>query len=65
MEIFKNATKVAVVCLKNKNMYCQWAFPSPYIFKKVTRALLGLAMYVVDKMNSPVVLFIQNHSVEN
>ena len=21
MEIFKNATKVAVVCLKNKNMY--------------------------------------------
>ena len=65
MEIFKNATKVAGVCLKNKNMYvCIVNGPSPYIFKKVTRAL-GLCMYVVDKMNSPVVLFIQNHSVEN
>ena len=44
MEIFKNATKVAVVCLKNKNMYvCIVNGPSPYIFKKVTRAL-GLCM---------------------
>ena len=60
MEIFKNATKVAVVCLKNKNMYCQWAFVL-YFQKSYTSTW---TMYVVDKMNSPV-MFIQNHSVEN
>ena len=64
MEIFKNATKVAVVCLKNKNMYVlSMGLPFALYFQKSYMST-SWTMYVVDKMNSPV-MFIQNHSVEN
>ena len=65
MEIFKNATKVAVVCLKNKNMYVLSMGLAFALYFQKSYMSTSWTMYVVDKMNSPVVLFIQNHSVEN